>query len=332
MPQLKRLLMIATGGTIASKSSGQGLEPVLTTDEILQLVPEINRYGTLHALQLFNLDSTNMTPAHWIRLARTIRDHYDQYDGFVVTHGTDTMAYAVAAVSYLIQNSPKPVVFTGAQQSICQRDTDARSNLIGAVMTAADQDAWGVSLVFDNRVIIGTRARKMRTKSFNAFSSVDFPELAVIRSGRLIWYIREPRPQQVCFYDRLEPAVFVLKLIPGMDPGIFDYIAAHYRAVVIESFGVGGIPYYDSEEFSEKIEKLIGCGVKVIISTQVPHEGSDMEVYSVGFRIKKKYELLEAYDMTVETIVAKTMWALALTDDDEAFRRLFRTPVSRDVI
>ena len=130
--------------------------------------------------------------------------------------------------------------------------------------------------------------------------------------------------------DALDSRVCVIKLIPGMAPGILDYVAEHAHAVVIESFGVGGVPYYDNDEFTEKIGHLLRNHVKVIFTTQVSHEGSDMELYRVGFRIKKKYELLEAYTMTTEAVVAKVEWALANSADDEEFRKLFLTPVGND--
>jgi len=329
---MKKILLIATGGTIASKPTQEGLSPAIASEELVACVPEVRELCELAAVQLFNLDSTNMNPTHWLAVAGTVETAYDQYDGFVVTHGTDTMAYAASTLSYLIQNSPKPVVLTGAQRSIYAQDSDARRNLLDAVRYAADSRAGGVSLVFDGQVITGTRARKMRTKSFNAFSSIDYPELAAIRSGALHIYIDHKPTGPVRFYHELDPSVFVLKLIPGMRPDIFDYLAANYRAVIIESFGVGGIPYYDSDEFADKIELLVRRGVKVIVTTQVPHEGSDMEIYSVGFRIKKQYELLEAYDMTAETVYAKTLWALANSTNEAGFRRLFLTPVYKDIV
>ncbi len=331
---MKKIMIIATGGTIASKPTENGLAPEINSAELVAAVPELGTYCDIDTAQLFSLDSTNMNYSHWLEIARFIRDNYARYDGFIVAHGTDTMAYAAATLSYLVQQSRKPIVFTGAQKSIYEKDTDARMNLINAAIFASDERAWGVCLVFDGKVIAGTRARKMRTKSFNAFSSIDYPEIAVIRSGTIHYYIDDkalcaPEPS---FYDRLNPNVFVLKLMPGMKAGIFDYIADNYEAVIIESFGMGGIPFYDSEEFSDKIEKLVERGVKVIVTTQVPHEGSDMEVYSVGFRVKKKYELLEAYDMTSETVVAKTMWALAYSSDEQGFRKLFTEPVAKDII
>ncbi|MBO5525850.1 MAG: asparaginase [Clostridia bacterium] len=324
---MKKILLIATGGTIASVKTETGLTPEITSKELLKDVPEIGSICEVDTVQLFNLDSTNMCYRHWLALVREIKEKYDLYDGFVITHGTDTMAYAVATVSYLIQGNGKPIVFTGSQKSIADRDSDARNNLRDAFLYAVDDRACGVKLVFDGKVILGTRARKTRTKSFNAFSSVDFPEAARFLREKLIVYLPEARGE-VKFYDRLDASVFVLRLIPGMDGSIFPYLAEHYHAVVIESFGVGGIPFYEDADFADGIEKLVLAGVKVIVTTQVPHEGSDMMVYRVGAKIKRKYELVEAYDMTIESVTAKTMWALC---QPGSFREHFYRPVAKDI-
>ena len=146
------------------------------------------------------------------------------------------------------------------------------------------------------------------------------------------YYIRESFPGPVRFYDALDSRVCVIKLIPGMEPGILDYVAEHAHAVIIESFGVGGVPYYDNDEFTEKIGHLLRNHVKVIFTTQVSHEGSDMELYRVGFRIKKKYELLEAYTMTTEAVVTKLMWILGQTRARDEIERLFYTPVAHDIL
>ena len=122
----KRILMIATGGTIASKRSETGLKPLITSDELLSYVPDARHFCQADAIQVLNIDSTNIQPEHWLLIARTIEDHYNQYDGFVICHGTDTMAYTAAALSYLIQNSPKPIVITGAQKPIDLEITDAK--------------------------------------------------------------------------------------------------------------------------------------------------------------------------------------------------------------
>lgn len=332
MIEKKRILLIATGGTIASRPTPDGLSPQISPADILTCVPELEGFCRVAAVQLYNLDSTNMKHTHWIGVADCIRTNYPLFDGFVVTHGTDTMAYAAAALSYLVQKSRKPIVLTGSQRSIYEKDTDARENLRSAFLFAANDAASGVHLVFNGKVILGTRARKLRTKSFNAFSSIDYPEVAVIRGERIIHYINEketsPSPD---FYGELDPRVFVFKLIPGADPDILHYLKDHYRALVLESFGVGGIPFYESEEFGAALEQLILAGVTVVVTTQTPHEGSDMELYQVGGLFKQKYRLIEAYDMTIEATVLKLMWILPQTSDPAEIRRLFETPVCWDI-
>ena len=328
---MKKILLITTGGTIASSEGDCGLTPSLASDQLLSHVPEVSDICTVSTVQLYNLDSTNMRPEYWLEIAKYIRRVYDEYDGFVITHGTDTMAYAAAMLHYLIQNSKKPIVLTGAQIPIEKRDTDARENLTDAFMYAADDRACGVHIVFGDKIIAATRARKTRTKSFNAFSSIDYPEIGFIR-GAVKYYIHEQVTGEPLFYDEIDPSVIVVKLIPGMSADIFDFIADRYHAVIIESFGVGGLPYYDNDEFVDKIEKLINKGVRIIISTQVPHEGSDMGVYQVGLRIKQKYEIPEAYDMTTETVVAKVMWALPRSRTAQEFASLFYTPIGNDII
>lgn len=329
---MKHILLIATGGTIACAKTKYGLSPEISTEELLKYVPELAHICKISSVQLYSLDSTNMKPEHWLELSRQIKKEYDNYDGFVITHGTDTMAYASSMLYYLIQNSPKPIVLTGAQIPISERDTDARENLINAFLYACDDRACGVHIVFGGKIIAGTRARKTRTKSFNAFSSIDYPDIGFVRSDKVSLYIDERTKAPIVFSDRIDSSVLVVKLIPGMNSDIFDFADKHYHAVIIESFGVGGLPFYNSDEFANKIELLINHGVRVIITTQVPHEGSDMTVYRVGLRIKQKYELPEAYDMTTEAVVAKVMWALPKTQNAAEFRNLFLTPIGNDLI
>ena len=147
-----------------------------------------------------------------------------------------------------------------------------------------------------------------------------------------MYYIPEQAAGAPKFYDRLDPGVFVLKLIPGIDAGIFDYLKAHYRALVIESFGVGGLPCYGDESFFHAVRDWVQSGRVIVMTTQVPHEGSDMEVYQVGHRAKRELGLIEAYSMTSEAVVTKLMWILGQTDDYAEICRLFRTPVQKDQI
>ena len=243
------------------------------------------------------------------------------------------MAYTAAALSYMIQQSPKPVVLTGSQKSIYNRDTDARNNLYRAVLYACHDSAWGVQLVFDGKVILGTRARKTRTKSFNAFSSIDYPNTAEFRDLRLIPFLTKPRDLgPVRFYEKLDPAVFVLRLVPGMRADIIPLLAGHCKALILESFGVGGLPGGDDGELFAAVRDWCAAGRLVVFTTQVPHEGSDLAVYEVGRAAKALPGVLEARDMTPEAAAVKLMWALGQATEREEVARLFLTPVQFDVL
>ncbi|MDE5601032.1 MAG: asparaginase [Clostridia bacterium] len=326
---MKNVLMIATGGTIASKNEGEGLTPALTSEELLACVPEIAEICQVTTVQPFNLDSTNLRPAHWLKIAKIIEERYNDFDGFVITHGTDTMAYTAAALSYLIQNSPKPVVLTGSQKSAYLRDTDARQNLHDAFAFCADDDACGVHIVFDGNVILGTRAKKTRTHSYNAFTSVDFPNIAIMRDGKPFYYIKtekgEPR-----FYNKLNDSIFVLKMIPGLKADIFDYLDASCQGLVIESFGSGGLPDYGNGEFFKRLKQFLASGKTAVLTTQVEREGSALDKYEVGRKLLKCGRVLEAHCMTLEATVAKLMWLLPFAKDDE-IETLFYTPVGNDI-
>lgn len=330
---MKRILLLATGGTIATQETEQGLTPQLTSQDLLAAIPEIAGICQVEAQQLFNLDSTNLTPEHWLAIAAAIEAHYDVFDGFVITHGTDTLAYTAAALTYLIQRSVKPIVLTGAQRSIGSRETDARRNLCDAFLYACSGHAWGVTVVFDGQVILGSRARKVRTKSYHAFSSIGYPEAALIRDQQ-VFPILPPPPVDGTphFFAKLNPRVFVLKLIPGMRADLFRLLQPEYDAIILEGFGVGGVPHYAGQDFAQAVGQWIQAGKLLIMATQVTYEGSDMGLYQVGHAIKKQYDIIEAYDMTLEAVVTKTMWLLAQCPDLDAFRRGFYTPVQHDIL
>ena len=330
---MKHILLLATGGTIATKTTAHGLVPQLTSQELLDAIPEIAEVCQVDTQQLFNLDSTNLQPDHWISIAEAICSAYDRYDGFVISHGTDTMAYTASALTYLVQGASKPIVLTGAQQSIGNRETDARRNLYNAFLYAASDCAWGVTIVFDGQVILGTRARKMRSKSYNAFSSIGYPEIALIRDGKVYPLLPKPQfPQEPTFCLTMNPNVFVLKLIPGIRPDIFRLLKDSYDAVILEGFGVGGVPYYANEDFAQAVGEWIRSGKPLIMTTQVTYEGSDMSVYEVGHHIKHRYGVIEAYDMTPEAVVTKTMWLLGQSTDRNLFRSRFHSPVQQDIL
>lgn len=332
MPQRKRIFLIATGGTIASKKSDNGLKPQITPEELLGFIPQVKDICEIETMQLLNLDSSNMEPQHWKKMVHAIRENYDSFDGFVIAHGTDTMAYTAAALSYMIQNTAKPIVITGAQKPIDLEITDAKSNLIDSFLYAADDGSQGVQIVFDGKVIAGTRAKKVRSKSYNAFSSIDYPSLAMIQDMNIMRYIPMlPYEEEVRFYEEMDENVFLMKLIPGIKPGILASIFENYDCIIVESFGVGGIPKSIADDFYRLCQKY--PKKLVVMATQVAHEGSDMTVYEVGHDMKKYCRFLESYDMTLESVIAKTMWMLGnfdLTQCDA--EEIFYRNINYDVI
>ncbi len=327
-----KILFIATGGTIASKKTKKGLTPQIKPKELLGYVPDIENLCEVTSIAPFNLDSSNVTPEHWKLLTSIIEEHYEAFDGFVITHGTDTMAYTAAALSYMVQNSSKPIVITGSQRPINLDITDAKTNLYDSFLYACDAQSQGVQIVFDGKVIAGTRAKKVRSKSYNAFSSIDFPYLAVIQDHRIMRYIPMIEfDEPVAFFRNMNENVFLLKLIPGIKPHILSFIFEQYDAVIVESFGVGGIPATIRDEFfalcQKHPEKLI------IMATQVAHEGSDMTVYEVGKEMKSSCNFIESYDMTPEAVAAKAMWILANAPELEgSCEKLFYKKINYDTV
>ena len=186
---MKKILLITTGGTIASIKTDTGLLPGLVGEQLLEFIPNIKNMCTVDIKSLFSIDSTNIYYKHWLRIAEEIKSNYDKYDGFIICHGTDTMSYTASALSYLIQDSKKPIVLTGAQKPINLDISDAKTNLYDSFTYVCDSQASGVVLIFNGNVILGTRARKVRTKSFDAFSSIDYPKVAIVKEGQVIPYI-----------------------------------------------------------------------------------------------------------------------------------------------
>ena len=229
-------------------------------------------------------------------------------------------------------HSPKPIILTGAQRSIVTEDTDARTNLYDAFCYASDAASHGVSIVFDGHVITGTRARKVRTKSRNAFESVDYPPVALVRDGRVLRYIREDRPNEPTFYHEMDPRVAVVKLTPGLPWQAVNALRGCVDALVVESFGVGGLPSSDGGALLKEIRGWREAGKVVALTTQVPYEGSDLALYEVGRRALTEGGVIEAYTMTPETAVVKLMWILARERNVEAVRRRFYEPVAHDLL
>ena len=330
---MKRIQVIATGGTIASMPSDDGLgglAPALGGAELVARVPLIGELCDIDVVQLMNIDSTNMRPSGWLRIAGQIEQAYETYDGFVVLHGTDTMAYTAAALSYLVQGSPKPIVLTGSQQPMAAPFTDAKLNLYQSLLWACDDEARDVHVVFDGKVIVGTRAHKQRTMSFNAFTSVNWPLAAIIRGDRVVreagrWGapVADERP---VFYHQLDERVVVLKLTPGLGPEVFTALAGTSSAVILETFGIGGIP----DGFERTLFDWVDAGHTLVLTTQVPEEGLDLGIYEVGRAYADHPGILLGDDMTVEALVAKTMWVCGTASGPRQLGRLFELPINHD--
>lgn len=331
---MKKILLLCTGGTIASVKTSDGLKPALTAEELVGYVPEVKRFCEVDVLQVCNIDSTNMTPEVWGQIVHVVNENYDRYDGFVITHGTDTMAYSSAALSYMIQNSRKPIVITGSQKPINIDGTDAKDNLRDSILYASDSYSQNVSLVFDGNVIAGTRAKKMMARSFNAFHSVNFPVIARIQDNHIIRYIPyEPMRKPVEFQEKVSDSICIMKLIPGSRPELLAYLFDNYDCIVIESFGVGGIPNQLLDKFYAEMGKWAAKGKFIVMATQVVNEGSNMEIYQVGQKVKKDFKLMEAYDMTLEATITKLMHLMARYPHDYGkIRRGFYTPVNSDIL
>jgi L-asparaginase len=330
---MKKILMIGTGGTIASKQTDAGLTPGLTAEDILAYIPAVKNVCHVETIQVMNIDSSNMTPILWKDIVNAIEENYANYDGFVVCHGTDTLAYTAAALSYMIQNSAKPIVVTGSQKPISKDVTDAKTNLLDSFIYASDDDSQNVSIVFDGKVICGTRAKKERAKSYNAFSSINFPYLAVIQDGIIIRYIPEVPVRGIpSFYYDMSDKVTLLKLYPGMKPEILSYLFENYDIIVIESFGVGGMPETLMETFYEEMKKWKGTDKLAVMTTQVANEGSNMTIYEVGRQVKQDFHMIESYDMTLEATMTKLMWLRSMNYSNKRLREAFYTEINRDIL
>ena len=328
---MKKILLITTGGTIASIQTEKGLIPALDGNQLLCYLPEISKMCDVDVVSLYSIDSTSVYYKHWLKISNCIKDNYDKYDGFIICHGTDTMSYTASALSYLIQNSEKPIVLTGAQKPINLEISDAKTNLLDSFTYVCHNSAKGVVLIFNGNVILGTRARKIRTKSFDAFASIDYPKVAIVKDGHVIPYITNLESNTV-FFDKLNSHISLLKLFPGTDASILEYMLEKHDAVVIESFGVGGLPQFEGSRFNDLIDTYSKLGKVIVMTTQVQNEGSDIAIYQVGHYLKSNEYVLEAYDMTTEAVITKLMWILAYTKDIKEIKKLFYTTISNDIL
>lgn len=331
---MKKVLIIATGGTIACSDQGNGLAPSYSVSDLISFVPRAAEKCEIHGKMVMNIDSSNMTPHCWVKIAEAIHSAYDQYDGFVVTHGTDTMAYTSAALNYILEGLDKPVIVTGSQYPIAEAHTDAIQNLNDALMFAME-DLSGVFIAFDGKLICGTRAMKVKTRSYDAFESVNFPYVAEIKHDRIAYtkYIQDaflPNSSTLSYHPEVDERIMVVKLFPGLNPSLFDYVRNNYQGLIIESFGIGGIPFEDLD-IASKIKELVDDGMAVVVTTQCLEEGVDLDVYEVGKKLPKA-GLIYARDMNTEALVAKMMCAVGRFDDIRKVKLMIETPNQFDLL
>lgn len=306
---MKKIILLATGGTIACVPGADGLAPGVTAAQLLARTPQLNRLAEMTGRDVFSLDSSNIQPEEWRVLARAARNALNESDGVVITHGTDTLAYSAAALSFMLRAPKGPVVLTGSQLPLEHPLSDAPSNLVEAVETARTAPP-GVYVVFNHKIIRGTRAVKLRTTSFDAFDSVNAPLAGTLDAeGAHYRLFDPPAGAPMRLEDELETRVFLLKLMPGTSPEVFDWIAqSGMRGLVLEAFGMGGL-HYIRRNLVDKLKMLSQRGVVTLVTTQCLYERANFSVYEVGRGVLSE-RVFSARDMTSEAAVAKLMWAL----------------------
>ncbi len=329
MEEKKNILLLTTGGTIAAAPGSQGLEP--RPAEIMQReIQQLKTYYRITVEDVMCLDSSNIRPEEWQKIARRIYEKQEQFDGIVVSHGTDTMAYTASAVTFMLPGVQIPVVFTGAQLPLTDELSDGPDNLRSA-FAMATSGAAGVFLAFDRRIMLGCRAVKVRAADFAAFESVNSRYAGIISSQGLVLDARVlPRMRKApALMDNISDRVFLLKLTPGLDSAIFKaLVSMGYKGIVIEAFGLGGINVLGAG--LSGIREAIDAGVSVVVTTQCLYDSSDLRVYQVGHQLLE-LGVIQGWDMTSEAAMTKLMWALGQGMSQEEISVLFKKSLAGEI-
>jgi len=315
---MKKILLITTGGTVASRETAHGLRPVLDGEKLRAATGAAE--GAIDICDLLSLDSSNIAPVHWQMIARAIAVQRAYYDGFIVTHGTDTMAYTSAALYYMLDGIDRPVVLTGSQRPFEAQDTDAGANLHLAYRVAVS-GRRGVFLAFGGRIIRGNAAKKLYTAEDDAFRSIGAVEIDL---GADASETQHAEVETFRLHDALDERVAVIKLYPGMSPGVIRaHIGVGYRGLIIEGFGSGGVPGADAaDNILPALAYARDAACTVVLTTQCVYDGADLSRYEVGRRAAE-CGAISGGTLPVEALYPLLMLRLVGTPAGETVTHLF---------